>query len=260
MRILLTNDDGIYAPGIAALKSQLSDLGDITVVAPDAERSAVAHSITLDRPLRVREVYVGEVFLGFGVDGSPADCVKVGVKEILKTAPDLVVSGINLGSNAGISVLYSGTVAAAFEGAILGVTSVAVSLASSKKPDFACAAAVASHVMRQILSHKPTRGGLFNVNIPNRGMAEIAGVRFARQSTASYDDIFDVRTDPRGGKYFWMTGDAYRDAAHPDSDVELLAAGYVTVTPLQYNLTDVELLATAAKWRLGLPEGPNPVR
>ncbi len=252
MIILLTNDDGVYAPGIAALKAALAHLGEVTLVAPDAERSATSHSITLDRPLRVREVFVGNDFLGYGVDGSPADCVKIGVKQILHSPPDLVVSGINLGANVGINVLYSGTVAAGLEGAILGVTSVAVSLAASTKPDFRSAAMLACMVIAQILENKPPRGSLFNLNIPSCPPGAMLGLSLAKQSTVSYDDAFDVRKDPRGGRYFWMTGELQKDQLPPDSDTALLARGYVTLTPLHYDLTDTKMLTAATAWSITL--------
>ena len=254
MRILLTNDDGIYAPGIAALRAEMSALGTVTVVAPDAERSAAGHSITLDRPLRVREVYVGDTFVGFGVDGSPADCVKLGIKQILQAPPDLVMSGINLGSNVGINVLYSGTVAAALEGSILGVTSIAVSLAASKKPDFALAARIASSVTRQILANSFPRASLFNVNVPSCPLGQMRGPSVCRQSVISYEDGFDMRTDPRGGRYFWMTGELNRGLVPPDSDAALLHEKHVTVTPLQYDLTDVHLLNICQQWNMELPK------
>ncbi len=252
MRILLVNDDGIYAPGIAALRREAASLGDVTICAPDAERSAAGHSITLDRPLRVREVYTGEELLGYAVDGSPADCVKIGLSEVLRDRPDLVLSGINLGSNVGINVLYSGTVAAALEGAILGHTSIAVSLGASKKPDFEGAARVAAKVIAGILKAGAPQGSLLNVNIPALVVEDLRGVRFARQCTVSYDDGFVVRTDPRGGRYFWMTGELRRGCVEADTDTALLEEGYVTVTPLQYDLTDRRLLDAAAGWRLEL--------
>ncbi|MHC4712053.1 MAG: 5'/3'-nucleotidase SurE [Planctomycetota bacterium] len=168
MRILLTNDDGIYAPGLAALKRSVERFGEATIVAPESERSAAAHSITLDRPLRVREVYTGEKFLGFSVDGSPADCVKIGVRQIMDEPPDLVLSGINPGANVGINVLYSGTVAAALEGAILNITSMSISLAERMKPDFETAASLACEIIDGIIEKDPPRGSLFNINIPAR--------------------------------------------------------------------------------------------
>lgn len=252
MRILVTNDDGIYAPGIAALKAEMERLGEVTVVAPDVERSAAGHSITIDKPLRLRKVYVGEVFLGYGADGSPVDCVKLGVKEVIRGAPDLVVSGINIGANVGINVLYSGTVSAALEGAILGHISVAVSMAGTMKPDFTGAAAVARKVISQILEHDPPRGSLFNVNFPDRSIADLKGIAVAPQATVSYEDVFVMRKDPRGGTYFWMTGNIHQAQVMPETDVAKLADGFVTITPLQYDLTDRKLLDTIDKWRIEL--------
>ena len=260
MRILLTNDDGIYAPGIAALKSFAGALGEVTVVAPDSERSAAGHSITLNRPLRVREVYIGDSFLGYSVDGSPADCVKIGVQQVMSEPPDLVISGINPGTNVGINVLYSGTVAAALEGAILGITSFAVSLSSEKKPDFDVVAGLAVDVIEQILDRKPPRGSLFNVNVPTYNLDQIAGICVARQSTLSYENGFDMRTDPRGGRYYWMTGEIASGNLPADSDMALLEAGYVTVTPLQFDLTDHARLKEAADWDLTIRRGNDPSR
>ncbi len=256
MRILLTNDDGIYAPGIGALGRHASRLGDVTVVAPESERSAAGHSITLDRPLRVREVYVGDAFVGFSVDGSPADCVKIAVKQIMDEPPDLVLSGINPGTNVGINVLYSGTVAAALEGAILNITSVAVSLAARMKPDFENAASIATDVIAQILAKRPPRGTLFNLNIPSCPPDGIAGVAVTRQSTVSYDDGFDLRIDPRGGRYYWMTGEIAHKAIPPDTDMAMLERGFITVTPLQFDLTDAAFLREAAGWSLEIA-GPS---
>src|SRR5262249_50930810 len=168
MRILLTNDDGIYAPGLRAMRTELKKLGSVTVVAPATEQSAVGHSITLLTPLLVQEVQDDEeAFVGWAVEGRPADCVKLALLELLPEKPDLLVSGLNAGSNAGINVLYSGTVAAAFEGAFIGVTSVAVSLEyTTPKLDFARGAELARRVIEQIMAHKPATGMLFNVNIP----------------------------------------------------------------------------------------------
>ncbi len=250
MRILLTNDDGIYAPGLAALKREAARLADVTVVAPEIERSAAAHSITLDRPLRVREVYVGDEFLGYSVDGSPADCVKIGVRQVLTNPPDLVLSGINPGANVGINVLYSGTVAAALEGAILGITSIAVSQEAVKKPDFPSTARQAASVISMILKNSPPAGSLFNINIPACSPSSIQGVVAAAMSTVSYEDGFDLRTDPRGGTYYWMTGEIYEEKLPPGSDMALLRRGFITVTPLQYDLTDAALLKTASEWTM----------
>ena len=168
MLILLTNDDGIFAPGLAAMERALRSLGDVSVVAPSTEQSGVGHAITFLTPLTAKEVFDGDRRRGWAVDGSPADAVKLGIGEFCPRRPDLVVSGINSGLNAGINVLYSGTVAAAIEGAFFGITSIAVSLEWDEHPDYARAAEIGIDVIRGLLSRKPAAGSLFNVNIPTR--------------------------------------------------------------------------------------------
>src|SRR5256714_14812922 len=181
MRILLTNDDGIYAPGLRALRLELPKLGTVTVVAPATEQSAAGHSVTLLNPLLVSEVFEddGKAFVGWAVEGRPADCVKLALLELLPDPPDVIVSGMNAGSNAGINVLYSGTVAAAIEGAFYRHTAIAVSLAYTKpKPlDFPQASALARQVVEQILAHRPAAGSLFNVNIPSLEKRPVQGIR-----------------------------------------------------------------------------------
>src|SRR2546421_7491689 len=180
MRILLTNDDGIYAPGLRALRKELQHLGEVLVVAPATEQSAVGHSITVLTPLLVQEVVDDQgQFMGWAVEGRPADCIKLALLELLPEPPDLIVSGLNAGSNAGINVLYSGTVAAAIEGAFFQRTSIAVSLEYSKlKPlDFSRAADLARRVIEQIMSRQPPTGSLFNINIPSFEKGPIRGIR-----------------------------------------------------------------------------------
>src|SRR5260370_31199971 len=187
VRILLTNDDGVYAPGLRALRLELKKLGEVTVVAPAGEQSAVGHSITLLTPLLVQEVEdEAKQPLGWAVEGRPADCVKLALLELLKEPPDLIVSGLNAGSNAGINVLYSGTVAAAIEGAFFRRTSIAVSLEYTKpKPlDFARAAGLAAGIIRQILEHDPPSGALFNINLPSPQNGPIKRVRVVPQKWA----------------------------------------------------------------------------
>ena len=255
MRILLTNDDGVYAPGLRALRKELQKLGEVVVVAPATEQSAVGHSITLLTPLLVQEVLDDQdQFMGWAVEGRPADCVKLALLELLPQPPDLVVSGLNAGSNAGINVLYSGTVAAAIEGAFFRQVSVALSLEYTKvKPlDYSRAAGIARQVVEQILSHKPEPGALFNVNIPSLEKGPIRGVRTVPQNIAPYTEAYDRRVDPRGRTYFW-TGPGYEcPNPHPDSDVTALAEGYITVTPLQFDLTHGAMLdrMTAWDWRV----------
>src|SRR4051812_19758817 len=197
MNILLTNDDGIYAPGLRAMRHELLKLGSVVVVAPATEQSAAGHSVTLLNPLLVSEVFEddGKTFVGWAVEGRPADCVKLALLELLPDPPDVVISGLNAGSNAGINVLYSGTVAAAIEGAFFHRTSIAVSLeyAKPKPPDFARAAGHARRVVEQILAHKPAAGSLFNVNIPDLMKGPVAGVRVVRQNVAPYVEKYDRR-------------------------------------------------------------------
>src|SRR5438477_9748261 len=194
MRILLTNDDGIYAPGLRALRKELLKLGDVTVVAPATEQSAAGHSVTLLNPLLVSEVFDDvngtKQFLGWAVEGRPADCVKLALLELLPESPDLAVSGLNAGANAGINVLYSGTVAAAIEGAFFRQVSVAWSQEYTKAtpPDFASVAALARHVIEQILAHRPLPGSLFNVNLPSPERGPVRGVRAVPQNVASYSE------------------------------------------------------------------------
>jgi 5'-nucleotidase len=252
LRILLTNDDGVYAPGLRALRAELMKLGDVTVVAPATEQSAVGHSITLLTPLLVQDVLDEQgKFLGWAVEGRPADCVKLALMELLPEPPDLLVSGLNAGSNAGINVLYSGTVAAAIEGAFFHQTSIAVSLEYTKpKPlNFPKAAGLARQVIEQIVARKPAKGSLFNVNIPSLEKGPVRGVRTVPQNVAPYLETFDRRTDPRGRTYFWTNPGLTCPEPHPDTDVTALGDGYITVTPLQFNLTHAAMLEGMHDWR-----------
>jgi 5'-nucleotidase len=250
MQILLTNDDGVYAPGLRALRAELRKLGEVIVVAPATEQSAVGHSITLLTPLLVQEVLDDQnEFLGWAVEGRPADCVKLALLELLPEPPDLVVSGLNAGSNVGINVLYSGTVAAAIEGAFFRRTSIAVSLEYTKpKLDFPPAAALARRVIEQLVARKPAAGSLFNVNIPSPDKGPVRGIRLVPQNTSSFVERFDRRVDPRGRVYFWTSPGLSWPDPHPDTDVTALADGYITVTPLEFNLTHRPLLEQMAAW------------
>jgi 5'-nucleotidase len=255
MRILLTNDDGIYAPGLRAMRPELQKLGEVTVVAPATEQSAVGHSVTLTTPLVVQEVLDDQKQpLGWAVEGRPADCVKLALRELLGEPPDLVVSGLNSGSNAGINVLYSGTVAAAIEGAFFRRTSIACSLEYTRlRPlDFARGADLARRVIEQLLANHPPEGTLFNVNIPSPERGPVRGLRVLPQNVAPYVETYDRRTDPRGRVYFWSNPEFHCPEPHPDTDVTALAEGYITVTPLQFDLTHAALLAEMASWSLRL--------
>jgi 5'-nucleotidase len=257
MRILLTNDDGIYAPGLRALRQELKQLGEVTVVAPATEQSAAGHSVTLATPLLVTEIFEddGTTLIGWAVEGRPADCVKLALLELLPSPPDLIVSGLNAGSNAGINVLYSGTVAAAIEGAFYHVTAIACSLEYDKKiHDWPRAARYARQVVEQIVATKPEPGHLFNVNIPVLEHGPIKGIRVLPQNVTQYYEKFDRRVNPRGRTYFWTSPEFHCPDPHPDTDVTALDDQYITVTPLKFDLTDHERMEEMKGWRWELRE------
>jgi 5'-nucleotidase len=245
MHILLTNDDGIYAPGLRALRKVLRELAEVTVVAPATEQSAAGHSVTLMNPLLTQQVYDNNELIGWAVEGRPADCVKLALLELLPRRPDYIVSGLNAGSNVGINVLYSGTVAAAVEGAFYRVPSMAISLESlnSKPLDFGWAARYARQIIEQWLASRPEPGSLINVNIPSPERGPIRGVRWVPQGMAPYHEQFHRRTDPRGRLYFWP-GTLW-ECAEPglDTDEKALEESYIALTPLRFDLTDREKLS-----------------
>lgn len=237
MRILLTNDDGIHAPGLMALYNELNRDFDVSVVAPESEMSAVGHAITLRSPLRVQEIFKNESFFGYGVTGTPADCVKIAVQELLKTPPDIILSGINLGANVGVNVLYSGTVSAATEGAFLGVRSAAISLDTRKDPDFSIAASFSRKVIRFITESGFDNGVALNVNIPAIPRDRIKGVAITRQGVGRYRERYERRVDPRGNVYYWLTGETGVDGEREDSDARALSEGMIAITPISFDLT-----------------------
>jgi 5'-nucleotidase len=250
--ILLTNDDGIYAPGLRAMEQELAKLGEVCVVAPAVEQSGVGHSITFLRPLVAHEVFDGERRRGWAVEGSPADCVKLGVVEFCPRRPDLVVSGINGGLNAGINVLYSGTVAAAIEGAFFEITSVAVSLEFNEHADFARAARIAREVIEQVLAQKGPRAQLFNLNVPTAALAGQYAVRVVPMGVNRYGEDFEKRVDPRGRNYYWMVGNMPSLPSEPETDLTALAKGLVTITPLCFDLTDRTTMQAMKGWNFPL--------
>src|SRR5512145_138841 len=247
MKILLTNDDGIYARGLAALYEELSRDAECLIVAPEIEQSAVGHAITLSRPLMVRSATKGGRFLGYAVCGTPADCVKVGIKELAGPLPDFVVSGVNRGANCGNNVIYSGTVSAATEAAMMGVTSMAVSLDSHKEADYSIAARMARKLVFAIAANASLAGGAFNVNVPCLPEDQIRGIVVVRQGRGRTIESFEKRVDPRDNIYYWMSGEKTPGPQDMDTDLGALAAGYVTVTPIQYDLTRYDLMETVKK-------------
>lgn len=281
MRILLTNDDGIMAPGILAMRRALEGLGDVTIVAPMTAQSAVGHAISVADPVRCHRIDLGDGLVGHGVDGRPADCVKLAVLELMPERPDLVVSGLNLGANVGINVLYSGTVAAAIEGAFYGIPSVAASLEVSDTMDFAGAARIVRRLIDQFLAKDiggpapaaslglltesgpvapadvtATEEGvwrqamLLNVNVPDLSHGAPRGVRVVPQSMKGFREGWEKRQDPRGRTYYWMIGAQDVENGTQETDVSALARRYVTVTPLRFDLTDHERMAALRGWDL----------
>ena len=252
MRILLTNDDGVFAPGLRALRKELQRLGEVTVIAPAVEQSGVGHSITILNPLVVKQVDDEDgSTIGWMVEGSPADSVKLAVCELMDRPPDLIVSGINAGSNAGINVLYSGTVAAAIEGSFFKITSVAVSLELAEHFDYPWAARHATRVIERVLANKPDPGTLLNVNIPSHSRGEPKGVRVVPMGVGRYGEGFERRYDPRGRTYYWMTYTPPYHLDGPVTDVTSLSEGYVTVTPLHFDMTRYDQIAGVGAWDWG---------
>ena len=250
MNILVTNDDGVYAPGLAALAAQLRHLGDVMIAAPSTEQSGVGHSITYLTPLICKAIFRDDRHWAWAVDGSPADCVKLAISRLCPVRPDLVVSGINNGANAGINVLYSGTVAAAIEGAFFGIPSVAVSLQYDPQADFAAAAVVARNVIGGILKQPSIPGTLFNINIPTAATLQSAEVKVVPMGLEQYGSTYEKRTDPGGRDYYWATWIPPKDLEPDGTDVTEMRAGNVTVTPLHFDLSSHDHIERMRSWNL----------
>lgn len=255
MLILLTNDDGIYAPGLAALEDELREIGEVCVVAPATEQSGVGHSITFLRPLVCKEIFDGDRRRGWAVEGSPADCVKLGVFELCPRRPDLVVSGLNGGLNAGINVLYSGTVAAAIEGAFFGITSFACSLEYDEHAEFAKASRICRAIISQILAKKGSEPNLYNINIPTVAVGTPSQVRVVPMGVSRYGSQFIKGKDPKGRTYYWATNDPPPQPEGHETDLTAITHGHITLTPLQYSMTKPATLAEMQTWELS----PNPL-
>ena len=249
-KILLSNDDGINAPGLAALYSEIIKIGDVKVVAPDSEKSAVGHAITLSDPLRVWDFKKNGEFFGYAVNGTPADCVKIACWVLLKERPDIVISGINLGSNSGINAIYSGTVSAATEGTILGIPSFAISLTTFTEPDFSYASKFAAKLAGFILENGLPRGTLLNVNIPPIKENEIAGVQITHQGQSKYLERYDKRVDPANRVYYWLTGQKIEIEESIDNDDYATKKNYISVTPLQFDFTNYKFIDVLKSWNI----------
>ena len=250
MKILVTNDDGIDSAGIAALKKSLSEIAEVTVVAPRQEQSAVGHGITMQIPLRVQEYYIDGSFFGYAVDGTPADCVKMGMRNIMKEDPDLVVSGINHGSNTAINIIYSGTVSGAREAAIMDVPSIAISVTNHRVKDFSYAAEIAKMLALKIIEHGLALGTLLNVNVPDVPEEEIKGILVTKQGKSKWDDIYEKRVDPYGRDYYWLTGSMMEVDKELEFDQVAIKNNFIAVTPIHFDLTDYETYDKLKTWNI----------
>ncbi|MGJ3250548.1 MAG: 5'/3'-nucleotidase SurE [Elainellaceae cyanobacterium] len=274
MKLLISNDDGISALGVRTLANTLAQSGhDITVVCPDRERSATGHGLTLHKPIRADQVSSGfhSSIQAWSCSGTPSDCVKLALGALLSSPPDIVLSGINHGSNLGTDVLYSGTVSAAMEGVLEGIPGIAFSLASFTPQDFQPAANFAQVLINHISQCPLPKIMLLNVNVPAAKQDEIAGTALTRQGVRRYYDWFETRTDPRGKTYYWLAGEVLEEIDEPgltdipgfkaigsdaqwfrdmDTDVQAIQHNYITITPLQYDLTFGSGLASLRDWKL----------
>ncbi len=249
MKILLTNDDGIFAPGLWALHERFSRRHDVTVVAPDRERSAIGHAITLNRPLRSRLTPVNNGHKGHAVNGTPADCIKLALVEILDERPDLVISGVNPGANVGVNINYSGTVSAAKEAALYGVPAVAVSVQGFEMDYPEDAARFAETLVDKLAQRKLPFGTFLNVNLPNLPLNETAGVKISRQGVTRLSEYFEKRMDPRNRPYYWQGLDMQRfEEKDTDIDGGALHGRYISVTPIKCDMTDYTVLEDLKTW------------
>lgn len=249
MRILICNDDGIDSAGIYALATEIKRIAEVSVVAPHQQQSAVGHAITVNYPLRAVPFHKNGDFFGTAVEGTPADCVKLAIKFLMKdNLPDMVLSGINHGSNTAVNIIYSGTVSAATEGTVLGIPSIAFSLTSYTNLDFSYAAKFAARLVQMVAQNGLPPGTLLNVNVPNLPEKDIKGVLITKQGISTWEDRFDVRRDPANREYFWLTGSMHVTDTELDTDQIAIERGYVSITPVHYDLTNREMVQAMAKW------------
>jgi 5'-nucleotidase len=250
MNILLTNDDGIFSKGLRALYKQFALRHCVTIVAPDRERSAVGHGITLNEPLRATRVEIDGGFSGYAVSGTPTDCIKLGVLELLDSKPDVVISGINPGANVGVNINYSGTVAAAKEAALYGIPAIAASVQGDKTDHYADVATFLETLTEEVFERGLPFGTCLNVNIPNISIKESAGIRFSRQGTELFPEHFDKRVDPRNRTYYWQGYNAQFFDNSPDIDGVALYKNFITITPIQCDMTNYSMMEDLKAWNL----------
>lgn len=248
--ILITNDDGFTAPGIMALVEAVSEFGELMIVAPDSPQSGMGHAITINNPLRIHSTHYFDKHEAYNCSGTPVDCVKIGIYKLGKEnrKPDLVLSGINHGSNVSTNVLYSGTMSAAIEGAMSGIPSIGFSLLDyDLEADFRVAQHFVKKIVKQALTHKMKEGICLNVNVPKLPLSEVRGIKVAKQAKAFWDDTFDERADPLKKKYYWLAGEFHNHDRGRDTDMWALENNYVSVVPTQYDLTAYDSISAIAE-------------
>ena len=250
MNILLTNDDGIYAPGLESLYKLLASRHSVSIIAPDREQSAVGHGITLNKPLRVQKISVNNAFQGYAVSGTPADCIKMGILEILDAKPDMVISGINPGANVGVNINYSGTVAAAKEATLYGILAIAVSIHSRNVQNYDEAALFVEELAKDVYANGLPFGTFLNVNIPNRPLKEISGIRISRLDMDFFPEYIDKRMDPRERTYYWQGCDSLPAGKSTDIDGSALCEDFISITPIKCDQTDYQALENLKGWKL----------
>ncbi len=253
LRILVTNDDGVLAPGLHCLVCELAKVGKVFVAAPDQERSATGHAITMFQPLRAKPAVVPGAEAAYAISGTPADCVKLAIDGLFRREIDLIVSGINRGANLGTDVLYSGTVSAALEGVMLGLPAIALSLAEFINPDFELVAKLSRHLIQALRERSWPADTLLNVNFPPLKLTEVRGIKVTTLGRLHYDNPILERKDPWGGTYYWLAGQIPEDNNGEHTDVWAVKNGYVSVTPIHFDLTNYRLLDTIKAWDLQLP-------
>ena len=248
--ILLCNDDGFNAEGLRALYKELKQEDDVIIIAPETEQSAMGHAITLTKPLKARKMIEQGELVGYAVNGTPADCVKLAIAVLLEEPPDLVVSGINLGGNLGVCALYSGTVSAATEAMIMGVPSIAVSLDTYENPDFSPAAKFIRKIIPRVMDQGLIPGVVLNINVPPVPESEIVGVAVTRQGRSRVIESFDQRVDPRNNTYYWMAGEMCFDEVEEGADCVMVGRKYISVTPIHFDLTHYSSIELIKDWHL----------
>jgi len=249
MKILLTNDDGIYSEGIQTLKNQLDNIAEVIVIAPDRERSTVGHAMTLHKPLRIRQVKVNGGSEGYSVNGTPTDCIVIGLLEIMKNEkPDLIVSGINRGPNLGDDIIYSGTVSAAMEGGMRNIPSLAISIAAYENFKFESAALFTKKIISHLIKNNLPENLVLNINFPNIDYKELKGIEITRHGKRVYQDELKKIHDPQGDIHYWLGGDLPEGKIEPDTDFKAIYNRKVSITPLSLDLTNYNIMPKIKDW------------